>query len=348
MNDTFDLLSTVEAGGCSAKIPAGQLHKIVSKIPQCSSDNLLVGNDSSDDALVYKMNKEQAIIQTTDFFPPVCSSPYIFGQIAAANALSDIYAMGGTAITALNLVQFPSATIPISVLQEILTGGAEKVMESGAVLAGGHTIDGPVPVYGLSVTGTVHPDKVITNCAAREGELVCLTKALGTGTIIAGEKIGETKREWYDGALDSMRLLNRDGAKLLQKYDIKCATDITGFGLLGHLLEVARGSNVILAVESSMLPLLSGAEELVNDGCIPGAAFRNLKHIEKDVDFKNSLSYSRRMLTVDAQTSGGLCFSCPAEVHDELINELKEVGYIHTSVIGTVEPKKAGQWLEVY
>jgi selenide,water dikinase len=347
MSTNFDLLSTVENGGCSAKLPAGTLSEIVKTIPQFPSDNLLVGNDTSDDALVYKINDQEAIIQTTDFFPPVCSDPYLFGQIAATNALSDIYAMGGKAITALNIVQFPSASIDIAVLQAILAGGAEKVIEAEAVLAGGHTIDGAVPVYGLSVTGTVHPDKIMKNSAAREGELIVLTKGLGTGTVIAGQKIGETKESWYKSTTDSMSQLNKKGAEVLKKYGVACATDITGFGLLGHILEMAKGSGHTLTLESSMLPVLPGAFELLEFGCIPGAAFRNLKHVEGDTLFHQSVNYSRKMLACDAQTSGGLCFTCKADRGEAVIGDLKEAGYPFASVIGAVDSKKSS-WIEVF
>lgn len=335
----FDLLTTVEQGGCSAKIPAQLLDKILKEIPFSHSENLIVGNESHDDALVYKISDDVAIIQTTDFFPPVCSDPYEFGQIAAANSLSDIYAMGGKAITALNLVMFPSAKLDISILKEILLGGNDKVMESGAVLAGGHSIDDDPPKYGLAVTGIVHPDKIIANNSAKEGEVLILTKSIGTGAIIAGKRIDEVSAQQYQAAVDSMKQLSSKASDIMQKYNIKCATDITGFSLLGHGLEMAASSNVSFDIYSEKVPLFDRAYELIDMGCIPGAAFRNLNYVEKNVCFSDKLDYNLKMLMLDAQTSGGLLISCKKDIADDIIKDLKLVGYLTTAVIGEVKKK---------
>ncbi|MBN1499014.1 MAG: selenide, water dikinase SelD [Spirochaetes bacterium] len=339
MPHEIDLLSLVESGGCSAKLPAGKLKEIVSRIPVLESENLLVGTETGDDALVYKINETTALIQTTDFFPPVCSDPYDFGQVAAANALSDIFAMGGEAVTALNIVMFPSAKMEISILEQILKGGAEKVIEAGAVLAGGHTIDDAVPKYGLAVTGIIHPDKIITNCCAEPGDLIILTKALGTAVIIAGKKINETDDYTYNTAVSSMKQLNRNGSLLMQKYDVKCATDVTGFSLCGHLLEMAEGSDVSIEIDSSSLPLLPGVYDLLGMGCIPGASFRNLKHVEKKISFHKDLDYNIKMAALDAQTSGGLLICIKPESAISLLNDLKNAGYNSSSVIGKVNKK---------
>lgn len=340
MKDSFDLLGSVDQGGCSAKIPAHLLKGILKDISRPVSGRLLVGAETHDDAAVWKVNEDTAIIQTTDFFPPLCSDPFEFGQIAAANAVSDVFAMGGQAILALNLVMFPAAKMDIGVLKEILKGGADKINEAGAVLGGGHTIDDFPPKYGLAVTGTVHPLRVITNSGAKDGEVLVLTKPIGTGTIIAGERLKEVSREHYRGAIECMKQLNRDGAVLMQEHNIRCATDITGFGLLGHVLEMAEGSDVVITIHASRVPLLGGAYDLIDMGCIPGAAFRNLKYVEERTLFVESLDYNLKMILLDAQTSGGLLISCKQDTASQLVTGLKEAGYPDAAIIGNVTQRK--------
>jgi selenide,water dikinase len=348
MTTDFDLLQTVEQGGCSAKLPAQLLDAIIKNIPVRHHEQLLVGTDTHDDAAVWKIDNNTAIISTTDFFPPLCSDPYEFGQIAAANAMSDIFAMGGDAVMALNLVMFPSAKIDIKVLEEILKGGADKVAEAQAILAGGHTIDDYPPKYGLAVTGLVHPDRIITNSCAQPGESLILTKPIGTGVIVAGHRIGEVDKLKYQGALDAMKLLNRNGAEILRKYALRCATDITGFGLLGHVYEMAAGSNATIRIDSTAVPLLPGAYNLMDLGCIPGASFRNLRYIDPYVSFADGIDYNLKMLLVDAQTSGGLVFSSPAQEAAQVVADLKACGYPEAAVIGTVERRGEGNaWVIV-
>lgn len=325
MKESFDLLSTVETGGCSAKLPAGELERLLQDIPILASPNLLVGAETHDDASVYRINDETALISTTDFFPPVCSDPFEFGQIAATNSLSDVYAMGGRPLTALNILMFPSDRIDSGVMREILLGGAETVMRAGAVLSGGHTLDDYPPKYGLAVTGVVHPDRIIRNAAARPGEVLILTKSLGTGVLVAGQRLGEAGESDYRAALESMKLLNREAAELMQRFAVRAATDITGFSLLGHALEMAKGSDLQLLIESRRLPQLPGAYELLEAGCIPGAAFRNLRYTEAWVDFSPGLDYNLKMLAADAQTSGGILLSVPVERADELLAELQKI-----------------------
>jgi selenide,water dikinase len=339
MKTAFDLLQTVDQGGCSAKLPAQLLDSIVKGIPVLKRRELLVGAETHDDAAVWKVSADTAIISTTDFFPPLCSDPYEFGQIAAANALSDVFAMGGVAIMALNLVMFPSSRIDIAVLEEILQGGAHKVAEAGAALAGGHTIDDFPPKYGLAVTGTVHPDRIITNSCARPGETLILAKPIGTGTIIAGQRLGEVTAEDYQAALDGMKLLNKRGAKIMRAHGIRCATDITGFGLLGHVYEMATGSGMSVRLASTAVPLLNGAYDLIDLGCIPGASFRNLRYVDPHVRFADGLDYNLKMLLVDAQTSGGLLLASPPDQARAIIAELQEAGYPHAAAIGSVEEK---------
>jgi selenide, water dikinase len=334
----IDLLESIEQGGCSAKLSPSDLAQVISGLPFLKKKELLVGSETCDDAAVWKINSDTAIIQTTDFFPPLCSDPYTFGQIAAANALSDIYSMGGKAILALNLVMFPAKDMDLSVLRQILLGGAEKVAEAGAVLAGGHTIDDSPPKYGLAVTGIVHPDKIIRNCTAVSGDKLILTKPIGSGVLLAGDKIKETNRHDLEAALNNMKQLNKAASELMNKYCIKCATDITGFGLLGHAYEVAAGSGAILKIETSKIPLLKGAYDLVDFGCIPGASFRNLKHIEMKTEFNDKLDYNLKMLACDAQTSGGLLICCPEKTADSLVQDLIKTGYNSSSIIGEVLP----------
>lgn len=341
MEKRFDLLSTVEYGGCSAKLPARMLDALLAALPATRHDSLIVGTETGDDAAVWKLDDETAIIHTVDFFPPICGDPYEFGRIAAVNALSDIFAMGGRPLTALNLVSFPSARIDIAVLGEILRGGAEAVAEAGAVIAGGHTIDDFPPKYGLAVTGIVHPDRIIRNCAARPGDALILTKPIGTGTLVAGYRIGEASPEHYRAALDTMMQLNSHGARIMQKFGVRCATDITGFGLLGHAFGMAKWSGVTIEIRADAVPILAGAYELTEMGCIPGAAFNNLKRVEEATLLAEELDYNRKMLLCDPQTSGGLLICCDGEKVDAMLAELQAVGYRYATCIGAVRERGA-------
>jgi len=336
---SFDLLSLVEYGGCSAKLPARELSEALADLPESSHPNLLVGTETHDDAGVFKINDEVALIQTTDFFPPVCSDPYEFGQIAAANALSDVYAMGGEVLTALNIVTFP-ASAPLEVLKEILRGGIEKVIESGGVIAGGHTIVDEIPKYGLAVTGQVHPDRIITNSDAKPGDVLVLTKPIGAGVIMAGRRIGEAGDLDYQTVLESMKQLNKEGSRIMQEFNIRCATDITGFGLAGHALKMASGSGVTIEIDTEKVPLFESSFDLVEMGCIPGACFRNLEFVENDCSFSDSINYNLKMLLMDAQTSGGLLICCPEVKVDLMLDSLVKAGYLKTAVIGQVKEKE--------
>ena len=337
----FDLLTTVSSGGCSAKLHVGQLAEVLAELPRAEHPNLLVGVDTHDDAGVFKLSEEIALIQTTDFFPPVCSDPYEFGQIAAANALSDVYAMGGRPLTVLNLVMFPSNKIPTEVLVEILKGGNDKVFEAGALVVGGHTIDDYPPKFGLAVTGVVHPDSLITNAAARPGDCLILTKPVGTGALVAGQRLGEADERDYRGALENMKLLNRVAAEVMQRHGVKAATDVTGFGLVGHALGMARASDVTAVLDSRSVPVLPGALELFELGCIPGATFRNQSWAEPQCHI-GDVSYDAKMLMYDAQTSGGILMAVAASTADAIVAELHQSGCPLASVVGRVvgrEPK---------
>ena len=342
MSVPFDLLTTVESGGCSAKLPPGELDELLKDLPILKRDELLVGSETHDDASVWRISDETAIITTTDFFPPVCSDAYEFGQIAAANALSDVYAMGGEALTALNLMMFPSARIDLSVMKAILEGGASVAMEAGVVLSGGHTLDDYPPKYGLAVTGVVHPDRIITNAAARPGETLILTKPLGTGVLVAGRRLGEAGDDDYRGALEGMKLLNREASRIMQRHGVCCATDVTGFSLIGHALKLARASGVTLEIEAESLPALPGARGLIELGCIPGASFRNLRYVEGETAFDAGLDYTLKMLALDAQTSGGILMSVDSSSADGILEELRQC-YPAAALIGRTTERRAGE-----
>jgi selenide,water dikinase len=330
----FDLLTTVEQGGCSAKLPPDVLFDAVGRLPAATDPNLLVGIGTGDDAGVYRLTDEIALIETTDFFPPVCSDPFDFGQIAAANALSDVYAMGGKVLTAMNLVMFPANGIPFEVLHEIIRGGQEKVREAGGTLVGGHSIADHPPKYGLAVTGVVHPDRLINNANGEPDQVLILTKPIGTGTLVAGRRLGQASDSDYQRALDSMKQLNRDAAEIMQEFHIRSATDITGFGLLGHALNIAKASGISLKIDSAKIPALPGAMELLEAGCIPGACFRNLGHVEASVDFAPDLPYSRKMLTLDPQTSGGILLCAPPDKAEAILAALSAKSCPFAAVIG--------------
>jgi len=333
MNKEFDLLSTVEYGGCSAKLPAGLLSEVLSKLPVSTDPKLLVDVDTHDDAGVYKINNDTALIFTTDFFPPICSDAYEFGEIAAANSLSDVYAMGGTPLLALNLMMFSQEKIPLEVFSEILRGGHDKVSEAGALVVGGHTIDDHPPKFGLAVIGTIHPDKLITNAGALPGDLLILTKSIGTGALVSGMKNGICSQSDYRRALDQMKHLNRQGAELAVKYGISSMTDITGFGLAGHAMKMAEASKVSFRMHCSQIPLLPGAYQVFEKGSIPGATFRNLEFTGPQVHFTRGVEYNLKMLVHDAQTSGGLLMSVNPDHAGLLVKELNDLDPLSGGVI---------------
>lgn len=339
---SFDLLSTVEQGGCSAKISAAELSQLLSDIPMLSNENVLVDIENHDDAGVYRISDTMALIVTTDFFPPVCSDAFEFGEIAAANSLSDVYAMGGVPLLVLNLNMFPSKSAPLVVLRDILRGGQSKINEARALTMGGHTIEDCTPKYGLAVVGTVDPQRVITNTGAVVGQKLILTKPLGSGTLIAAQRMGMADHEAYRAAIDGMKLLNDQGAEVMQRYGVRGATDVTGFGLLGHLSKMAYGSGVCMRVNSSLLPVLPQVMELLDDGCIPGSAFKNLDFVRDGVIFEPSVSLAAKMVCCDAQTSGGLLMCVDADVAEQALAELRGGKYPYSAIIGEVTAGMAG------
>lgn len=335
----FDLLTTVEQGGCSAKIPAAELSRLLATIPLPVDANVMVDVATHDDAGVYRISDELALIVTTDFFPPVCSSPADFGRVAAANSLSDVYAMGGKPLLALNLTMFPSKQIPLEALRDILAGGQEKINEAGALTMGGHTIEDFPPKYGLAVVGTVHPSQVVTNAAACPGEVLILTKPLGTGITIAAHRLEMDSERGYRAAIEGMQQLNDLGAEVMRDYGVRAATDVTGFGLAGHLMKMAQASGVTAEVTAANVPLLPDVEQLAEQGCIPGAAFRNKEYVEPDAHFAAEIPLPRLMALCDAQTSGGLLICAPAEKAAEMVAKL-QAKYPHTAIIGRMVAKQ--------
>ncbi|GAW94153.1 selenide, water dikinase [Calderihabitans maritimus] len=300
------------------------------------NENLLVGTDTSDDAGVYRLNDEIAIIQTVDFFTPVVDDPYLFGQIAAANSLSDVYAMGGRPLTAMNVTCFPTNKLDLGVLEEILRGGADKVLEAGAVLVGGHTVEDKEPKYGLSVTGVVDPRRVITNKGAQPGDKLILTKPLGTGIITTALKGGILAPEVLDRAVGWMVMLNDKASMAMQEVETHACTDITGFGLLGHAAEMASASGVGMRLFAGQVPVYQEALELAEQGIIPGGAFANRNYLGERVVWDRSVPQSLRDVFYDPQTSGGLLIAVPGEIATKLVALLKEYGITVAGVIGEI------------
>ena len=336
----IDLLNLVEQGGCSSKIPPKMLEEVLRHLPVPIDPDILVNIDTHDDAGVYRINDDMALVLTTDFFPPVCSDPYEFGQIAAANSISDVYAMGGTPVLALNIMMFPASKLPMEVYGEILKGGYDKATEAGVKIIGGHTIDDTPPKYGLAVVGFAHPKKLTTNAGARPGDYLILTKPIGSGVIMAGHRLGMTGDDDLKEALESMKLLNRSGAEVMKKFGITGATDITGFGLAGHALKMGRASNVSININLTKVSLLGRALKLVDEGCISGASFTNLDYADPDTDFSKDLNYNLKMIAFDAQTSGGLLISVKSARAKEMLAELKSAGLLKATIIGKVTTRK--------
>ncbi|MBN1980031.1 MAG: selenide, water dikinase SelD [Chitinivibrionales bacterium] len=332
----IDLLKTVTQGGCSAKLSAQQLALALKGLPKVVHENLLVSIDTHDDAGVYKINETTALIQTTDFFSPICSDPYDFGVVAAANAFSDVYAMGGIPLTALNIVLFPSQKMGLEVLQAILMGGMDSAGQAGALIIGGHTIDDDPIKYGLAVTGVVHPQKVITNAAAQVGDVLILTKPIGCGIIIAATRIGQATAVSYQKTVTSMKQLNNHAAAVMQEFGVRAATDITGFGLVGHVKKMASASGVSFHLSSSDVPLLPEAFELADKGCIPSAAFRNLEFVDEGCCFHSSCRYTMKMVLCDSQTSGGILMCVGRSSASAILDTLHTKGYDSAACVGSV------------
>jgi len=298
--------------GCACKLPAGSLSAVLAGLPKVNSDDLIVGNESLDDAAVWRVSDDLAVVQTIDFFTPVVDDPYTFGRVAATNAFSDIYAMGATPAFALNVVAFPK-TLPMELLGEILRGGADVAADAGAVVAGGHSIDDAEPKYGMAVTGFAHPERVWTNAGAQVGDVLLLSKAIGTGIVTTAVKRGAPGQAVVDAAVDSMTTLNRDAAARVHEVHPHAVTDVTGFGLVGHARELAAGADLQVELDWAAVRLLPGVRELAEAGFVPGGTRTNLELAAAYAEFSPALGEVDRLLACDAQTSGGLLVAVPPE-----------------------------------
>ncbi len=319
-------------GGCSAKLGPDFLKSVLEKIPNKFDENLLVGFDSSDDGAVYKLTEDIAIIQTLDFFTPIVEDPYTFGKIAATNALSDIYAMGGEVKTALNIVCFPEK-MDSEILGEILRGGAEKVQEAGGIVCGGHSINDIEPKYGVSVTGIVHPSKILSNNNCKIGDKIIITKPLGVGIITTAKRVGEASEEAYKTAIRSMETLNKYAAEKMKRYKVSACTDVTGFGFLGHLNEMVK-DNYTIKVDINKVPYIKEAYGYAKEFLLTGAAQKNRKHLMDKVKLQN-IEFALEEILFDPQTSGGLLISVDARKSENLLKELNELE-IKSHIVGEV------------
>ncbi len=341
-DDQVRLSQMAPGGGCAAKIGPGTLQGILEQLPRFSDENLLVGIETSDDGAVYRISEDLALIQTLDFFPPMVDDPRLFGQIAAANALSDIYAMGGEPKVALNIVAWSNCVNP-AILGKILEGGAEKVKEAGAVLAGGHSIQDDVPKYGLSVTGFVDPRRMYTNCGARPGDVLLLTKPLGTGLVNTAVKAGMASEQAEREVLRVMTELNRQAAELLKSCEVHACTDVTGFGLAGHGAEMGGGSGVTLEISLEKLPVQREAAEYASMGLVPEGSYRNREFLKDQVQVRTNVPWAEDLF-FDPQTSGGLLVSVSPEAAEMLVKAGAEKGMEDPfRIIGRVKEKE-GPW----
>ncbi len=344
-HDAGGILSHCTSGGCGSKIGPGELARLLNPLPVTADPDLLVGYDTRDDAAVYRLSDDTAVVSTLDFFPPMVDDPFVFGGIAAANALSDVYAMGGTPLFALNLVCFPEK-MDTAYLAEILRGGADKLVEAGVPLAGGHSIYDREIKYGLSVTGRIGPRRVLRNTGSRPGDRLILTKALGVGIVLAAHRVGMSERRHYAAAVASMQRLNKYAAEAAAGFSPSACTDVTGFGLLTHAGEMA-GDDVSMRIATDALPVLPGAREYAAEYLLTAAGQRNRHFMEgkMDPDAFAAVAAPVQELMLDPQTSGGLLFSVPEGQADALLAALRAVEPT-AALIGTVVPR--AEWPIVF
>ncbi len=330
-------------GGCGCKIAPALLQQILGDVKdKLPFPDLLVGTETCDDAAVYRLNDTQAVIATTDFFMPIVDDPFDFGRIAATNALSDVYAMGGTPIMALAIVGMPINKLSVEAIRAILQGGESVCREAGIPLAGGHSIDSPEPIYGLVALGIVHPDRLKKNSDAKAGDVLILGKGLGVGIMAAALKKGALSAEGYAQLIANTTQLNKVGAALSSIDAVHALTDVTGFGLLGHLLEMCRGAGLTGEISFEQVPVLPAALELAKQGYGPGAIERNMESYGREVHFAADIASWQQRLLADAQTSGGLLVSVAAEAADEVLSCFRQAGFEQAAVIGTMTNGVAG------
>lgn len=323
MSSQIKMTKLAKCAGCGAKVGAGTLSQLLGGLPVHRDENLIVGYDTNDDACVYKVSDDLAIVQTLDFFPPIVDDPYTFGKIAAANALSDIFAMGAEAKLAMNILCV-STKMEREDVHELLRGGYEKVYEAGAVISGGHTIQGEEPKYGLSVTGFAHPEKFLKNSSAKEGDVLILTKPLGIGIITTAARADMAEKEAYKKAIENMCTLNKTARDIMMNFNVNSCTDVTGFGLLGHCCEMAEGSGKTIEIFSNSVPRLEGVHELAEMGILPEGMYRNREFAENRVYNKVGIDLATEDIFYDPQTSGGLLISVPERESSKLLSMLKD------------------------
>jgi selenide,water dikinase len=336
------LTKIAKRAGCAAKHPPGYLFPLLGSLPKVTDPNVLVGSSTADDAAIYRIDDERALVLTTDFFTPIVDEPYDFGAIAATNALSDVYAMGGTPLTALNIVGFPESDLDVSVLGDILRGGAEKAREAGIDIVGGHTIKTDEPIYGLAVTGMVHPARVASNAGGKPGDALVLTKPLGLGIITTAAKQDRDTAGAIREAIRLMSTLNRAAAEAMAAVGAHACTDITGFGLLGHLRNVAAASGCSATVRLGAVPVIEAAWTYVREGVAPGGTHANWRFLNEWVQYDAGIDKEAQLVLCDAQTSGGLLIALEAAKADALCAELRSRGAPCAAVVGTLETGRAG------
>lgn len=309
---------------------------VLSNLPKSTDPNLLVGTETSDDAGIYRLTDELALVNTVDYFTPIVDDPYTFGAIAATNSLSDVYSMGGTPKTALNITCWPKNDLDLSILGDIVKGGADKAAEAGAALLGGHTVDSPELMYGLAVTGVVHPERYVKNYGARLGDVLVLTKNLGIGILTTGLKFNKISDDVLPQLVESMTRLNASASSVMLKYGVNACTDVTGYGLLGHASEMTSGNNVRLRIDSSCVPYFEDAPALVAKKTYTQAYLANTEFLSEKVSFNSTVSEEMRHILMEAETSGGLLFALPAENADAAVRELHAMDCPEAAIVGEV------------
>ena len=341
-NEPLRLTKLAKRAGCAAKHPPGFLLPLLGLLPPITDPNVIVGSSTADDAAIYKLNDELALVLTTDFFTPIVDDPRDFGRVAAANSLSDVYAMGGKPTAALSIVGFPDS-LPATVLGEILAGACQVAAEAGIPIVGGHTIKSEEPIFGLAVVGTVHPNRVLANAGAKPGDALVLTKPIGLGIISTAAKNDQDPQGAIAEAIRVMTTLNRAGAEVLSRFEVHALTDITGFGLLGHLRNVTAASGVTAEVWADRVPVLPAAREYVQAGIAPGGTRANAKFLAEGVDYAPGVSQEEQLLLCDAQTSGGLLAAVPESQAEEVARALSRAGTLARAVVGRITGAGGGK-----
>jgi selenide,water dikinase len=339
---TVRLTQTAKRAGCAAKHPPGYLFPLLAGLPKVADPNVLVGSATADDAAVYRIDDERALVLTTDFFTPIVDDPYDFGAVAATNALSDVYAMGGTPLTALNIVGFPESDLDLAVLGDILRGGADKAREAGIDIVGGHTIKTDEPIYGLAVTGMVHPKRIASNAGGRPGDALVLTKPLGLGIITTAAKQDRDAHGAITEAIRLMSTLNRGAAEAMGAVGANACTDVTGFGLLGHLRNMAVASECAATIRLRDVPVIEAAWSYVREGIAPGGSHANWRFLNEWVQYAGDVDKSAQLVLCDAQTSGGLLIALEPAKAEALCAELRARKAPCASVVGSLEEGRPG------